>query len=77
MEKKLSQLSIGGTGKIIAHQSIGATRQRLLDLGLIPDTEISFIRTAPLGDPIEIRVGHTHIVVRKTEAETVVIKEYK
>lgn len=59
---------------IVSHQSQGAIRQRLLDLGLIPEMEVEFVRYAPMGDPIEIRVGLTNIVIRKTEADTVTVE---
>ena len=74
---KLSLLSLnpGQKGVINAHRSVGAVRQRLLDLGLIPQMEIEFVRCAPLGDPIEIRIGLTNVVLRKTEAETVIIEQ--
>lgn len=74
MKTKLSQLSSKDSGTIISHMSNGAIRQRLLDLGLIPGVEINFIRTAPMGDPLEIRVNNTHVVIRKTEAETVIVE---
>lgn len=74
MRKSLSNLKSGEKGTIFSHSSKGAIRQRLLDLGLIPEMEIKFIRTAPLGDPIEISVGLTNVVIRKTEAETVTIE---
>ena len=74
MKKSLSELKPGDKGVIISHHSQGAVRQRLLDLGLIPETEIEFIRYAPLGDPIEIRTGHTNVVIRTTEAESVLIE---
>jgi len=74
MEISLSQLPIGAQATILAHQSNGAIRQRLLDLGLIPQTTIQFVRKAPLGDPFEFRVGATSVVIRKTEADTVAVR---
>lgn len=74
MKTKLSQLRPKESGVIISHLSNGAIRQRLLDLGLIPGVEINFIRNAPMGDPVEVRVNNTHVVVRKTEAETVIVE---
>ncbi|WP_255199219.1 FeoA family protein [Vibrio sp. JPW-9-11-11] len=70
----LSQLSIGESATIVSHQSSGSIRQRLLDLGLIPQSQIKLIRKAPLRDPFEFRVGATSVVIRKTEADTVIVR---
>ncbi|PJC88098.1 ferrous iron transport protein A [Vibrio sp. HA2012] len=77
MKVSLAELTPGQSGVIDVHCSTGATRQRLLDLGLIPQVEIEFVRKAPLGDPIEVKVGLTSVVLRCAEAETVIIKTIK
>lgn len=74
MHISLAHLSPGDKGVIVAHQSQGATRQRLLDLGLIPQVEVVLIRHAPLGDPYEFQVGQTHVVIRKAESQTVLVE---
>ena len=74
MKKPLTELKPGSNGVISAHMSKGAIRQRLLDLGLMPEAEIEYVRSAPLGDPIEVRVGMTNVVIRATEAETVIVE---
>ena len=74
MKKPLTELKPGSNGVISAHLSKGAIRQRLLDLGLMPEAEIEYVRSAPLGDPIEVRVGMTNVVIRATEAETVIVE---
>ncbi|KGY13130.1 iron transporter [Vibrio tubiashii] len=74
MKTQLDKLKPGNKGVIVSHGSRGAIRQRLLDLGLIPEMEIEFVRYAPLGDPLEVRVGLTNVVIRKAEAQTVMIK---
>lgn len=75
MNKSLTELKAGDSGVIVKHLSQGAIRQRLLDLGLMPETTIEFVRRAPMGDPIEIRVELTHVVIRATEAETVIVND--
>ncbi len=49
----------------------GSLRQRLYDLGICPGTLITFIRTAPLADPIQIKIGNYHVALRKSEAQYV------
>ena len=44
---------------------------RLMELGLVPGTEIAVIRRAPLGDPVELKVRGSHFSIRLSEAEHV------
>lgn len=66
---QLNELSIGQTARI---KSITggdkAYRQRLIAMGLLPGTELTLLRIAPLGDPIEITVRGTHLALRQHEA---------
>ena len=59
--------------RILKHHARGAVRQRLLDLGLIPDTVVEVLRVATLGDPIEIKVGDSYLTLRKSEADQIEI----
>ena len=74
MKSSLLNLSPGQKGVINAHRSVGAVRQRLLDLGLVPQMEIEFVRYAPLGDPIEIRVKGYSLSLRKEEAVCITVE---
>lgn len=47
----------------------GPVRQRLLDLGLRPGVEVRLVRVAPGGDPVWLALGHTHLALRRAEAE--------
>ncbi len=49
----------------------GSLRQRLYDMGMCPGTKIDFVRTAPLTDPIQIRIGGYHVALRRSEAQYV------
>jgi len=57
--------------KIRCHHAKGAIRQRLLDLGFVPGTEIDMVRSAPLGDPIQCKVSGYNVTLRKSEAELI------
>ncbi len=74
MGLSLACVPCGTTGRIVAHEAKGSVRQRLLDLGLIPPSKFELIRFAPLGDPIEVRVGSNSVVLRRSEAITVKIE---
>lgn len=61
---KLSELKKNQTGKIISVGGDGALRQHFLDMGVIPGTEISYIKSAPMGDPIEYRIWGYELTLR-------------
>ena len=61
----------GQRAKIRCHHAKGAIRQRLLDLGFVPGTEIDMVRNAPLGDPIQCKVSGYNVTLRKSEAELI------
>jgi ferrous iron transport protein A len=45
--------------------------RRLMDLGLVPGTPVRLVRSAPLGDPLELVVRGTHLSLRRSEASRV------
>ena len=53
----------------------GDVRRRLLEMGLTKGIRVEFIRSAPMGDPIEVRVGGFRLSLRRTEAEGVLVEK--
>lgn len=51
----------------------GAIRQRLLDMGLMPDTTIQVERVAPTGNPIWIKLHGYQLSLRKSEASSILV----
>lgn len=49
-------------------------RRRLLEMGLVPGTEVILRNVAPLGDPIEIEVRHGRLSIRKHEASQIRVR---
>ena len=72
-ECPLTQLSPGEAGKVQRVEGEGVVRHRLQEMGLVRGTRLQFIRSAPLGDPIEIRVRGYHLTLRKQEADAVIV----
>lgn len=73
---QLSEMKIGSKGLIIKINSGDKLyRQRLLAMGLLPGTEFTVSRIAPLGDPVEIMVRGYMLSLRKNEASILQIKE--
>jgi ferrous iron transport protein A len=73
-ESKLSDLAIGATAVIRSYPKTGAAFLRLREMGLLPGTPVTLIRTAPLGDPLEIKVRGYNLTLRRSEAEHVLVE---
>ena len=71
---KLSELAVGATAVVRDFPKAGAAFLRLREMGLLAGTPLTLVRTAPLGDPIEIKVRGYHLTLRKSEAEHVVVE---
>jgi ferrous iron transport protein A len=67
----LSQLPIGRRAVITAVGGEGTLRLRLLDLGLIPKTEVTVTRVAPMGDPLELSLRGYVLTLRREDAAKV------
>ncbi len=52
-----------------------ALRQHILDMGLIPGVEVTLVKTAPLGDPLEIRLRGYELTLRKNDASKIAITD--
>ncbi|WP_246293769.1 FeoA family protein [Desulfobacter latus] len=70
----LKRIKPGQRAKIRCHHAKGAVRQRLLDLGFVPETEVEVIRKAPLGDPIECYVANYKVALRNSEADLIEVE---
>jgi Fe2+ transport system protein FeoA len=73
----LDQLRPGQRGRISAIQGDDALVQRLMEMGLIEGETIELLRVAPLGDPLEIRLGDYRLSLRRNEAARVLIEDDK
>ncbi|WP_281951770.1 FeoA family protein [Nitrosophilus kaiyonis] len=76
-QKKLSQMKPKEKGIIKKIGNIGELKDRLLELGALTKTPIEVVRIAPFGDPIELKIGNTHIAIRKSEAKKIEVETFK
>jgi len=73
LEKRLSKLEPGERGVVTRVECSGALRRRLLDMGLVKGTEITVVRRAPLGDPVEFLLKGYNLSLRKKESDNVYV----
>ena len=71
----LDMLKNGETAGIKTVGGEGALRLRFLDMGLIPHTAVTLQKTAPMGDPIEIRVRGYELTLRKADAKLIEVEK--
>ncbi len=74
MEKVLKDFRPGETGTVVKVGGEGAIKRRLFDMGITPGAEITMRKTAPLGDPLELRVRGYELSIRKSEAQSIVMR---
>ena len=72
---KLENLAIGKSAMIVSVGGTGALRQHFLDMGLIQGTEVTMVKYAPMGDPIEIKIHDYELTLRKEDAQKIEVKE--
>ncbi len=72
----LAEIAPGGTARVVALSAAcqGAQRRRLLDLGLVPGTDIVAEMSSALGDPVAYRVRGALIALRREQAEWVLVE---
>lgn len=70
----LKELGIEETGLITKVGGEGALRQHLLDMGVIPGVEISVVKYAPMGDPVEVLIRGYKLTLRLEDAEKIEIE---
>lgn len=70
----LSDCKIGVTAKITSLSMADSFRKRMMDLGLMPGTEVQVMRKAPFGDPIVVQVRGFQVSFRMSEARCIEIE---
>ena len=71
----LRELQPGKTATILSVGGEGALRQHLLDMGLIQGTEVTVVKYAPMGDPVELRIHGYELTIRLDDADKIMISK--
>ena len=70
----LDKLPVGQEAVITRVGGEGALRCRFLDMGLIPKTRVLVRKTAPMGDPLELRLRGYKLTIRKSDAQQIEVE---
>lgn len=67
----LTNLPIGTKATVIAVNGNNRITKRLMEMGVVPGVSVRVVKTAPFGDPLEIRVRGYNLAMRKSEADSI------
>lgn len=71
---KLSEARVGATVRIDSIDD-SPMKQRLMTMGVIPGTKVEILQSAPLGDPIAVRLRAYNLALRKDDAKLIEVSE--
>ena len=71
----LKDLPIGKSATVVTVGGEGALRQHFLDMGVIPGAQITMVKYAPMGDPVELRIHSYELTLRLADAEKIEIQD--
>ena len=67
----LKEVEVGQTVTVKKLQGQGATKRRIMDMGITKGVTVKVEKVAPLGDPIELKVRRYQLSIRKADAEMI------
>ena len=70
----LRQTQVGQTVKVVKLHGEGATKRRIMDMGITRGVDIYVRKVAPLGDPIEVNVRGYELSLRKADAQMIEVQ---
>lgn len=70
----LAELPLGRRARVRGLSGQGALRRRLMEMGVLPGTEVEVVRVAPLGDPLEVRLRGYSLSIRREDARIVQVE---
>ncbi len=73
--KTLRDVKIGESATVKRLRGEGATKRRIMDMGITKGTDIKVRKLAPLGDPLELTVRGYELSLRKADAEMIEVEE--
>jgi Fe2+ transport system protein FeoA len=74
-KRTLADLRRGERSRVVSISGAGQIQQRMLEMGVSPGADIEVLRSAPLGDPIEVHVRGFNLMLRLQEAALVQVED--
>ncbi len=71
----VAELNPGESGVVSTVGGEGALHRHLLDMGITPGVKITLIKTAPMGDPLEVHLRGYALTLRKADAATITLRQ--
>jgi ferrous iron transport protein A len=71
----LADLAKGESRTVVSVRGDAAITRRLMEMGVIPGVAVRMVKSAPFGDPIEIKVRGYSLALRRSEAESVALEK--
>ncbi|HSE19631.1 MAG TPA: ferrous iron transport protein A [Pyrinomonadaceae bacterium] len=72
----LDTAPLGSTVRIVSLESSDTVSLRLMEMGIVPGSAVRVVKSAPLGDPIQICVRDYHLALRRNEARAITVALY-
>lgn len=74
----LANLKPGQIGRIVnIIGAVGPLKRRLMDMGIVPGTDVTVEKVAPMGDPVEVCLKSYHLSLRKGEADKIEVEDIR
>ena len=72
--KSLKDVKVGETATVVKLHGEGATKRRIMDMGITKGVDVHIRKVAPLGDPVEVTVRGYELSLRKADAEMIEVE---
>jgi len=61
------------TARVTSVEATGPHGLRLMEMGVVPGAPVRVIKSAPLGDPIQVSIHNYHLALRRAEAKSIIV----
>lgn len=69
----LDKTPVGVTVRVVSLERSDVVALRLMEMGMVPGSAVRVVKSAPLGDPIQICVRNYHLALRRNEARAITV----
>ena len=69
----LDRIPWGAMARVVSVEGSRAVALRLMEMGMVPGAPVRVVKSAPLGDPIQVCVRNYHLALRRVEARTITV----